>query len=772
MMIRSVNLITIPLLLTVSIFSTIVAEAQEADYQEAYYQEADYQEADYQQADEQQNCGGDDFKLRDLQVEFLHIANQDVSQIMQILASMGYKTIDLGSSSSSSSEEEEESSGYGDDDGYDDDDDDGGGDDQTYSCADLPVVMLPSPINEGRLEFNIGASDDDSGGGGYGDDSGGDSGSKPLHSMRKPHSGETDQILVFYHPSQKQQFVQLLGLVRLLDLRARQIYIEGLVLEVSEDALRETGIKFSKIRTGDGIFEIGGISASPVAAGGAKVLDLIRDQTSSTGAVAAVDPDPFADTPAPVAVGSTGTLLQLQALVADGRAEVLSRPSVLALNNRQAVIQVVDIIQFPIAQSTISASGDIVQSAFTFEEIRPGITLNLRPRVSADNQYVSMEIDVTVEAVVAANNGEVRNADGVVIATKPGASLRRVQTFARINDRTPIIIGGLITEDKSTVKNRVPILGDIPIIGRLFGATQKILAKREVVIVLTPYIVNERGSGVNITSPDDTEMFDLRDMNLFSDSYRLRSEDLFDFHFIYAQSAFKEDKRWAESIIAQRPELKNNKLYRQFSDGNFPGGESYVARMIYDLVKRQKLGEELDSSRFIVSKLSDTGKSEVIILDDLMEQLDDSTGEAIVITYEFQEETLLNSVPSVEIVKVPQETSLDELRQKLRGKPIYGTRKPVAILRSEKDLRRLKAVIATNAIINENGGLDDLTVGSLTRGKIIAIPALTSERFYMIDAQTAKIFTATEDYATDAKIKLEYENQKIKEIKNDLVGDQ
>lgn len=734
-MIRSVNLLVIPLFLALSVVSTIVAGAQQTDHQ--------------------QSCGADGFKLRDLEVEFLHIANQDVSQIMQILTSMGYKTISLGSSNS----DEMQSNGYD--------------DDQTYFCDDLPVVMLPSPIDEGRLEFNIGPEADDSDDE-YGDDSGGDEGSSsnPLHSMRKPHSGETDQILVFYHPSQKQQFVHLLSLVRLLDLRARQIYIEGLVLEVSEDALRETGIKFSRIRSGDGIFEIGGVSASPVAAGGAKVLDLIRDNTSNIGAaVMEVDPDSFDSAPAPTSVGNlnTGTLLQLQALVADGRAEVLSRPSVLALNNRQAVIQVVDIIQFPIAQSTISASGDIVQSAFTFEEIRPGITLNLRPRVSADNQYVSMEIDVTVEAVVAANNGEVRNADGVVIATKPGASLRRVQTFARINDRTPIIIGGLITEDKSTIKNRVPLLGDIPIIGRLFGATQKILAKREVVIVLTPYIVNERGSGVNITSPDDTEMFDLRDMNLFSDSYRLRSEDLFDFNFIYNKSSFKEDKRWAESILAQHPELNDRKLYRQFSDGNFPGGESYVARMIYDLVKRQKLGEALDSSRFIVSKLSDTGKSKVMIIDDLMEQLGDSTGEAVVITYEFQEETLLRSVPSVEIVKVPQETSLDELRQKLRGKPTHGTRKPVVILRSEKDLKRLKAAIVTNAIINENGGFDGLTVGSLTRGKIIAIPALTSERFYMIDAQTARIYTATEDYGTDAKIKLEYENQKIKEIKNDLV---
>ena len=674
-----------------------------------------------------EECVGNSYDLRDLKIEFLHIANQDVSQILQILDAVGYTTVALDSTASKSKRAAE-----------------------TYRCNDLPLVMLPPQVDEERLEFKSddGSRSDKESKSNKGSRSkrkssgSSNSSEKTFHEMRKPHSGETDQLLVFFHPSQQAKFADLLNLVDSLDLEARQIYIEGLVLEVSEDALRESGIKFSKMKSGGSYFEVGALSASPVAAGGSRVVDAFTDNGPDAGDV-------------------VSRLIKIQALIANGKAEVLSRPSVLALNNRQAIIQVVDIIQFPIAEATVSSSGDVVRSAYSFEEIRPGITLNLRPRLSADNQFVSMEIDVSVEAVVPANNGEVRNDAGIVIATKPGASLRRVQTFARIADRTPIIIGGLITSDKADVKNRVPLLGDIPLIGRLFGATRRAASKREVVIVLTPYVIDEPGSNFDISAPNNSEMFDMHGLALFNESYRLRTEDLYDFNFIQERTSFQDSKSRVQAYLRQQPDQKGREIFSQFENGNFPGGEFYVARMVYDLVRRHDIGAEVTLRNFILSERSGSGNTSIVVLDTVLARRQQSGADTAIISFEFEEGDLLSNSPRVELVKLPKGVDLNTFRSERRGESVSGKRKPVIILRDKRDLERLQAAVVTNAIVNENGGFDNFTVGGFTRGKIIALPTLEASRFHMIDSQTAQIYAAIQDYAEDAEIMLKYNYQQL-----------
>ena len=89
-----------------------------------------------------------------------------------------------------------------------------------------------------------------------------------------------------------------------------------------------------------------------------------------------------------------------------------------------------------------------------------------------------MEIDVQVKALVAALSGEAYNNDGKIIASKPGTSTRRVHTFALVPNKTPIIIGGLVSKQQEVTENKIPGLGDIPYLGNLFGA-EKLRMKRK-----------------------------------------------------------------------------------------------------------------------------------------------------------------------------------------------------------------------------------------------------------------------------------------------------
>ena len=145
---------------------------------------------------------------------------------------------------------------------------------------------------------------------------------------------------------------------------------------------------------------------------------------------------------------------QIQALVAKGSAEILSRPSVITINNRPAVIEVSQQKQF--AEVIVTQYTNSTATSATFHPVTPGILLQIRPRVSVANNEVAMEIDVQVKALVAALSGEAYNNEGKIIASKPGTSTRRVHTFALVPNKTPIIIGGLVQSNKRLPKTKSP----------------------------------------------------------------------------------------------------------------------------------------------------------------------------------------------------------------------------------------------------------------------------------------------------------------------------
>lgn len=679
------------------------------------------------------SCEGNQFWLKDLSVEPVRIANFDASQVFNMLVTLGFQTVEIPEPADAN-DEASGSSQFPADPFYPQPQPIGGTTPggaaeqpaaQSFDCASLPVIVKPPKLRDHRQSFDsgdfLGIAAGSNSYSSYGEVEGDIS--PALHPLSKPNSSEVDNLLVFYHPNHPEQYRKVRQLVRdRLDIASNQVYIEGMVLEVSSDGLNELGVQYDRVDPGNkGSIGLGILGASPTSAGGAPVISLIRDTLLKTSG-----------TP-------EQTLIQIQALVSEGKAEVLSRPSVLTLNNRQATIQILDIVQFPIQEATITGSGDIVQSAFTFEAVRPGITLNLRPRISDSNDYVSLEIDVTVEALVTANNGEVRNASGDVIATKPGSSARRVQTYARIPDRTPIIIGGLISSDKETIRNRLPGLGSIPGLGALFGGTRKTYDKREVIIVLTPYVVGESSTRADMSTPKDTSLFDTSDSALFLDSYRIRAEDVYDLRLITGTEEFGERARLAQLLRETSPEAAARPPGRDFLDGNIPGGDKFVSRMVYDLVKRREFGKEVSPGNLIALRHSNGGSPDLIKVSTLLEQLSDDRDDAVIMVFSRKADE-----PSrIELrERAPGESWDDILWEATYGGTDHTDNRGV-LLRDERDLEALTAAVISAAIIDRNGGYDETTVGSFKAGTILSIPTLEAGRFYLVDHSVARVFTDT-----------------------------
>ena len=159
----------------------------------------------------------------------------------------------------------------------------------------------------------------------------------------------------------------------------------------------------------------------------------------------------------------------LRLLVTKGKARILSRPSVMTLSGEQATIQIGGKIPY----STTSTNG---YTNIRFENY--GIILQFKPVVDAQNR---------INSVV---HAEVSNISSTTVNGNPIITTRSADSVINLYSGSPIVIGGLMDSSESKTVQKIPLLGDIPIIGEFFKHTSKSRDKRELIIVVTPYLVN------------------------------------------------------------------------------------------------------------------------------------------------------------------------------------------------------------------------------------------------------------------------------------------
>lgn len=641
-------------------------------------------------------CDGNAFALNELAVRNFGVSNRDASSAIMLLQTMGYNTISHADRRFGSA--------------------DGDAPADRYGCNDLPLILLPLQHSERDLTISSNSTSmpDPSAPGGYTNQiSETGVGNLAIKPLRKANAVDLDQLIVFYHESQTAEMERFEALLdEVVDTASPQVYIETMVLEVSEEDSKELGVAYQTANIGsNNLLQLGalGIDDGPT-------VDFERNTRRDSDGNFEFNP-------------GIGIQAQVRALVDTGKAEILARPSVLALSNRQAVIQIVDVIQSPVVESSLGTSGELVVSAYTFEPLLLGITLNLRPRVSYNRQWVSLEIDATVEAEVDENSGEVFAPDGeggsVLLAERKGSAARKVKTFARIPDRTPIIIGGLVAGNKEEQKSRVPGLGSIPLIGGLFGATDNEVQKREIVIVLTPHVLAEDAIGIRANIASDAVMSRQSDLSLFNNVYRVSEGDVFDMNFLLEDPRFANYREQADEILQRAPESIATPAIRAFHDGRIPGDEVLVRKMIFDLVASNLARTFPDLNQLFLPVSSPEGDSKLVSLAEVTSGLKAEEGN--------------------EVLQIEWSAGAD-------GKPVFHSRMvpapevaaraggKVITLRSERDLQRLTAAIATEIVIQRNGGYRALNVSTFKDGLLLSLADVDDYTGYLFTEQTAEIY--------------------------------
>jgi len=281
-----------------------------------------------------------------------------------------------------------------------------------------------------------------------------------------------------------EQIKNIRSTVRKIDIPKVQVYVKAKIVEINKNLASQIGIKYgfeSGAITSRGLFTAAAnMGASSLMVSSSLMGFLNTSTTNGTGDnQQTTENRPFSFANNISEIFALGAKIDL--LKQNGAAHILSEPSILCTNNKEASIYVGQ-TQSILTQAQQSTSGQSnVVNNYSREDI--GITLKVKPRLSSNNQ-VTLEIESVIEDILPGSSAT---------TDRPTTTKRTVKTNAIVNNGETIILGGLMKSSGGKTVSKVPILGDIPIIGGLFRSTGTGESKVNVVIYLTPYIVRRSG---------------------------------------------------------------------------------------------------------------------------------------------------------------------------------------------------------------------------------------------------------------------------------------
>jgi len=176
----------------------------------------------------------------------------------------------------------------------------------------------------------------------------------------------------------------------------------------------------------------------------------------------------------------------LNFLKTQGKVNVVSNPKILTLNNQPAIINVGEEknYKFTTGTQTTTTNGTVLQEPqFEVGSTFVGVTLSILPEVTQDN-FIILRINPTISEITERHLDE----NGVP-SLAPDIKVKQLSSIVKVKNNKKVLLGGLIQNKTENKVNKVPILGDIPILGYAFRSKKKVKSKSELIIVLTPKLV-------------------------------------------------------------------------------------------------------------------------------------------------------------------------------------------------------------------------------------------------------------------------------------------
>ncbi|HZO87598.1 MAG TPA: secretin N-terminal domain-containing protein [Chthonomonadaceae bacterium] len=280
-----------------------------------------------------------------------------------------------------------------------------------------------------------------------------------------------DSLIVTTTPDNYQAVKEI---IEALDVVPRQVMIEAIIAEVTLDSDQRTGLALS-----------------------GKFFRLFSGNNNAQGAIN-LPAQGFSPTFDPLATGGQFVLhganydALIQALTSDSKVKVLSTPRIFTGNNQEAEIDITTNIPYVQGQNANGFINTTVSNELDFLNV--GIILNVIPRITREG-LVTIEVQQEASDLLRFDI----LGTGVSAIRAPVVDDRYTDTAVTVQDGDTIVIGGLIRDSDSLNVTKIPILSEIPLIGQFFRSRQKVRNKTELMIFITPHVINSAAEAREMT---------------------------------------------------------------------------------------------------------------------------------------------------------------------------------------------------------------------------------------------------------------------------------
>lgn len=297
----------------------------------------------------------------------------------------------------------------------------------------------------------------------------------------------TNSLVIVASPGDYQSIEEV---IRQLDKRRKQVFVEAMIVEVSIDKAIDLGTKWRAAATRKGEPAlIGGVGQVDQTTMG-QILSGLQGLTMGGLGNYFTVPSSF------VSLGATGDMKVpgLAALFSlnefKGVVNVLSSPQILTSDNKEAEIIVGENVPFVSKREITTGTSQLFNN---IERKDVGITLRITPQIT-EGDYVKLDIYQEISSVKQEVN------PNIIINVGPTTTKRSTKTFVAVKDKQTVVIGGLMQERADESVAKVPFLGDIPLIGWLFKSKSVKKNKTNLLLFITPHIVKEAEAIAQLTS--------------------------------------------------------------------------------------------------------------------------------------------------------------------------------------------------------------------------------------------------------------------------------
>ena len=289
---------------------------------------------------------------------------------------------------------------------------------------------------------------------------------------------ESNTLLVNATP---EDFKAIEAVIKALDVKPKQVHISVLIAEVSEGDLDKLGVTITALNSPDAVGKNAFAGATRSSADNMGMLSQLSSGMFGQGLTFGIAHGSYTDANGNIVTDYPG-VFNIDAIKGNDKVKILANPSLGAQNNVEAEVSVVDNI--PITEATITGSGsdrDVIQNITRMDV---GVKLTMTPHIIPDG-IVQLELEPSIEAVTD---------KGVSTDYAPTISKRKVKTTVMVEDGKTIVIAGLMRNDKAEIKKKIPLLGDIPLLGWLFRWNSTEEKKTNILIFVTPTVISDSAS--------------------------------------------------------------------------------------------------------------------------------------------------------------------------------------------------------------------------------------------------------------------------------------